>query len=252
MLLAHGWLYEFSTRRGLTVSGAVNRAAYRVLGSSRRDLQKVVASESGRVSCIPLRAAPIIRITTRAFLLRNARMPDPASPVPASSGASANGAFGLLGLPLRFEIEPRTVRAAWMQRAAAVHPDATGAAEESARVNAAYRTLVDPLARAVELLQLRQAPVVDHRALPEGFLLRMMELRERVDESREDPASIDALRSEAEGERVAALARLAEAFASDPTGQIGTEAAQAVWIEINVVRAFERMLEQLDREAGGT
>jgi hypothetical protein len=119
-------------------------------------------------------------------------------------------------------------------------------------VNAAYRTLVDPLARAVELLQLRQAPVVDQRALPEGFLLRMMELRERVDESKEDPASIDALRSEAEGERVAALARLAEAFASDPTGQIGTEAAQAVWIEINVVRAFERMLEQLDREAGGT
>jgi len=139
-----------------------------------------------------------------------------------------------------------------MQRAAAVHPDATGAAEESARVNAAYRTLLDPLARAVELLQLRQAPVVDQRALPDGFLLRMMELRERVDESREDPASIDALRSEAEGERVAALARLAEAFASDPTGQIGTEAAQTVWIEINVVRAFERMREQLDREAGGT
>jgi hypothetical protein len=79
----------------------------------------------------------------------------------------------------------------------------------------------------------------------------MMELRERVDESAGDAAAIAALQVEAEHERSAALGRLAQIFASISTGSVGAEAARAAWTEMNVVRAFDRVLEQLQREAGG-
>ena len=80
-------------------------------------------------------------------------------------------AFAVLGLEPSFEIAARDLRAAWMRRAAAAHPDAAGAVAESARVNDAMRVLSDPIQRAQALLELRGVRLSEARALPRAFLL---------------------------------------------------------------------------------
>lgn len=159
--------------------------------------------------------------------------------------------FRVLGIEPRFELEPRELRGHWMRRAAAVHPDSAGAADESARVNEAYRRLLDPRNRAIELMAVLQAPAVDVRALPEGFLVEMMELREVADDARQDPAVAGLLRQRAQEATAEAMGRIGAAFARGERGPLASADAQEIWMQVNVLRAFERMLEQLDREGLG-
>lgn len=169
-------------------------------------------------------------------------------------------AFQVLGVAPRFDLSPRDLRAAWMRRAAAVHPDAGsvvdggavdgGAVDQSARVNDAMRILADPIGRAQALLELRGAPEVDGGAMPQPFLLEMMELRERADLCAGDAAATAALRDEAVSRRDEAVAEIARLFAHPSAGAMDAGAAREVIAQINVVRAFERMMEQLDREQG--
>ena len=160
-------------------------------------------------------------------------------------------AFQVLGIEARFDLSQRDLRAAWMRRAAVAHPDAAGAVDESARVNDAMRVLSDPIERALALLELRGAPEVDVRGLPQAFLLEMMELRERADECAGDPAAVAGLRAEAESRRGAAVAEIATILAGAGGAGIDRACAEQVHAQINVVRAFERMIEQLDRESTG-
>lgn len=159
-------------------------------------------------------------------------------------------AFQVLGVEARFDLSPRDLRAAWMRRAAAVHPDAAGAIDDSARVNDAMRILSDPIQRAQALLELRGAPEGDARALPQEFLLEMMELRERADGCAGDAARTEELRAEAMSRREAAVAEIAAGFAASGAGAIDAASARRIAERIGVIRAFERMVEQLDRELG--
>jgi len=158
-------------------------------------------------------------------------------------------AFAALGIEPRYGISPRDLRAAWMRRAAIAHPDAAGAVAESARVNDAMRILSDPIQRAQALLELRGLRLSEARALPQAFLLEMMELRERADDAAGDSEAIAALRAEAVERRDAAIARIGAAFAEMEAG-----AASIAVIEESIlaVRAFDRMLEQLAREEQGS
>lgn len=158
-------------------------------------------------------------------------------------------AFDILGLSPVFDIDLRQLRAVWMRRAAADHPDAAGSLEESTCVNEAYRVLVDPVLRAEALLVRRKAPEVDARQLPVGFLESMMELRERADEARGDAQRLAELRAHAEAGKRSALSDISEVFRADRGPQITGESAQLIRSRINVARSFERMIEQLDREA---
>lgn len=160
-------------------------------------------------------------------------------------------AFQILGVEPRFDLSQRDLRAAWMRRAAASHPDAAGAVDESARVNDAMRILADPIQRAQALLELGGAAEADGRALPQEFLLEMMELRERADACAGDAAAIAELRGDAVSRRDAAVAEIARAFADADGGAVDARGAADVIAQINVIRAFERMIEQLDRESGG-
>ena len=166
--------------------------------------------------------------------------------------------FSVLGLEPRFDIPPRELRAAWMRRAATMHPDAaagsaeaSGAVDGSARVNEAMRVLSDPIQRAQALLELYGAPAADARAaMPQEFLLAMMELRERADACAGDTAALAELRTDASSRREAAIAAIAEAFAGGVAGEFASDRARRIAEKINVVRAFDRMIEQLDRETG--
>lgn len=102
--------------------------------------------------------------------------------------------FELLGLPVRYRIDDAVLERAYRDLQTGVHPDrhAGGtdaqkrlALQASARVNEAYSTLRDPVARAEYMLQLRG---VDARSetdsrLPVPFLTRQLERREAADEA---------------------------------------------------------------------
>ncbi|MEY3027372.1 MAG: Fe-S protein assembly co-chaperone HscB [Planctomycetota bacterium] len=168
----------------------------------------------------------------------------------STSSVRPTDAFKALGVPARFDLDGRHLRQALAQRLARSHPDASGDSSASIDLNGAYRQIADPLGRAEELLRVFAAPEVDRKALPPGFLLEMMELRERADAAAGDAAALRGLRVEAEAMRSDALERIRTAFASVTGERITAEAAAEVACGINVVRSFDRMLEQLDREGG--
>lgn len=133
--------------------------------------------------------------------------------------------FRLLGLERRYDIDAAELdrRFLWLSRE--IHPDFMGAKspEEqalavrlSARANEAVRVLTDPVLRAEYLLEVAggESAVADKR-LPDGFLPRMMMLREEVEEALAG-ADADALEQHKNAvsverstvtERIAALAR---------------------------------------------
>lgn len=137
-----------------------------------------------------------------------------------------------------------------MRRVALVHPDVGGGAADAALLNDAYKVLLDPLARADALLIALHAPVTDARALPDGFLLEMMELRERLDAADGDATELESLAREGARMRDAAQDSLTRAFQDgNVAGQFSLAAAQSVRQNVNVMRAVARMLEQLAQHA---
>lgn len=102
--------------------------------------------------------------------------------------------YALFALPERYRFDPAALDAAYHALQVAVHPDrhaAGDAAEQrralqaSARVNEAYRTLKDPVARAEYLLQIHGVdPTLEtDTALPFDFLERQLERRELAGEA---------------------------------------------------------------------
>ena len=81
--------------------------------------------------------------------------------------------------------------------------------------------------------------------------MEMMELREQADAASGDAVALASLRSHAREMRNQAIERIALHFESIGGPPLTASVAQAIRVELNVVRAFDRMLEQLDREAGG-
>jgi molecular chaperone HscB len=100
--------------------------------------------------------------------------------------------FELLGLPVRYRVDAAALERAYRDLQSAVHPDRHAGAQDaqkrlalqaSARVNEAYRTLQDPVARAQYVLGLRgidTAAETDNR-LPVEFLTRQLERREEAE-----------------------------------------------------------------------
>ena len=176
------------------------------------------------------------------------------------SHAPADDPFAILGVDPAFDLDPRTLRAHWMRTAAQVHPDVAGAMHASARLNEAFRALSHPLSRADALLVrlgLRALAEQDDvkRALPTGFLMEMMEFREEVDALRPtDTQARASLLEVAKSRRDAAIVGIAAGFRTLGESPIDerarTRAVREVVEWANVVRSFDRMMEQLDREFG--
>jgi len=133
--------------------------------------------------------------------------------------------FELFDLPQRFACDPISLENAYRRLQTEVHPDRFASASEqarrlalqsSARVNEAYRSLKDPVARAQYLLSLNgvDALAETDTELPLDFLERQLERREAASEaqaakdSNAIAAMIDEVRAEAQqlvGELVHAL-----------------------------------------------
>lgn len=102
--------------------------------------------------------------------------------------------FELLGLPVRYRVDPGVLDAAYRKLQTEVHPDRFAAASDadrrlamqaSARVNEAYRALKDPVQRAQYLLALHGVDAVGETdtALPFDFLERQLDRREEASEA---------------------------------------------------------------------
>lgn len=170
--------------------------------------------------------------------------------------------FAALGLERRFVIDPAALQRAWLARLARVHPDHAGAGEpgtegassarDAAVVNRAHATLRSPEQRASALLGLLGGPsAAQDPSLPQGFLIEILEIRERLEEARAsgDPVARRELKAWAHDERRRAeqeVGAMFEALGPAP----GVEALGAIRKRLNAWRYIERMIEQLDPALG--
>jgi molecular chaperone HscB len=168
--------------------------------------------------------------------------------------------FAVLGLPRRYGVGAAEVQRAYLARAAGVHPDLAGDEDEveerSALLNRARETLESPERRAVALWRLlggggREGE--DDRALPPGFLMEMMEVREELEAAQRtrDPEGLrkwEAWAAERRKGHEAAVARLFEGVegVEGGAGAADPGVLKKIKLELNAWRYVERLIEQLE------
>ncbi|WP_423196604.1 MULTISPECIES: Fe-S protein assembly co-chaperone HscB [unclassified Cupriavidus] len=155
--------------------------------------------------------------------------------------------FTLFGLPARYEVDEAALDAAYRTVQSQAHPDRfanAGDAERrvamqwAARANEAYRTLRQPLKRAIYLLHLRGVDIEaeSNTAMAPDFLMQQMEWREALQDAVEarDADRLDGLlrdlRQE-KRERHAALGALLDQGDADGDASAGAAARQLMFIE---------------------
>jgi molecular chaperone HscB len=135
--------------------------------------------------------------------------------------------FAVFGLERRLAIDGAALQRRFYELSRRWHPDFHQAAppeeqarvlEESARVNAAYRALRDPLARVEYLIRLEEGRETKEGAAvkpkaPPALLAEMFEIQEALEEARTG-ALDDATRETLAARRQALRGRLAEAEAT--------------------------------------
>ena len=165
--------------------------------------------------------------------------------------------FEELGVEQAFDLDLSDLHRRFIKLSSENHPDRftdayeqADAAERSATINDAYRTLQDPMSRASALLKLVGGELkADANALPQTFLVDMMDIREQMEdaiENKDDTALAD-LRDWAREQRrdrlaqIGALFRRAKVSAFEERPPIYSMIA----LEINAMRYVERMLQQM-------
>ncbi|XP_052175922.1 iron-sulfur cluster co-chaperone protein HscB homolog [Diospyros lotus] len=108
--------------------------------------------------------------------------------------------FQIFGLENKFEIEDKNLEERYKDWQKKVHPDLVHskskkekeyAAEQSARVIDAYRTLSNPLSRVLYILKLEGVEVDEEKTISEPELLaEIMEIRESVEEAADTQALV--------------------------------------------------------------
>ncbi|KAJ1690534.1 hypothetical protein LUZ63_014689 [Rhynchospora breviuscula] len=112
--------------------------------------------------------------------------------------------FQIFGMKKIYEIEEGDLEGIYKDWQKKLHPDLVHsksekekgfAAEQSARVIDAYRTLKNPLSRALYLLKLEQIHVDEEKTVSDpDLLMEMMEMREAVEEAK-DTQSLNEIQS---------------------------------------------------------
>ena len=130
--------------------------------------------------------------------------------------------FARLGLPAALELEPASLDRAYFALQRQWHPDRfvtrppderARASTEAATLNDAYRTLKDPLSRAVYFAELRGVELPgDGKTIDDpDLLMEAMEAREALHEAA-SPDAVDALAAQAKKRAQEALKGLADLF----------------------------------------
>jgi len=176
---------------------------------------------------------------------------DPMAALPSLSDSH----FALFDLPERFALGADALDHAYRTVQAQVHPDRFAAAGDAqkriamqwaTRANEAYRTLRDPLKRAIYLLHLRGIDVgaEDNTAMEPAFLMQQMEWREAIEDA-VAAKNVDALESLASDLRDDAHIRFTKLAALLDSGS-NQPAAEAV----RQLMFIERVGGEIDAQIG--
>ncbi len=164
--------------------------------------------------------------------------------------------FATLGLPRRFTLARGELEQRHRDLSRTLHPDRyveapagerRMAIERAISVNEAFRTLRDPLTRALGLLRLAGAEVSDRARPDPALLLEVMQLRESLDAVKADAHRVAALRARVAEAIAAEETHLAAAF--DRDGEIPADLlarAQEAAIKLRYYRRFDEEAEALD------
>lgn len=167
---------------------------------------------------------------------------------PAPSGSH----FAVLGLQARHDLRREDVEAAYLTQAQTWHPDRVGpddvgakrrAMEASATINAAYRTLRDPVSRLEYLVKLggidlnSSDPEHGAPSPDQAFLIDMIERREQLSAA-STAAAVSAFRAEVDDHEADALDAATAALAA------GNVADAAQWLVQR--RYWQRLLDEID------
>lgn len=160
--------------------------------------------------------------------------------------------FQIFDLPRRHDLGRDEIEARYLELSRAAHPDnlaadATSgerrrAVERASEINAAYRALRDPVARAEHLVKLAgidldsSDPQLGAPHPTQAFLIEMIELRERLADA--SPAEIPAIRDEVEAR---ADASLDAAVAAIDAGDVQAAAEHLV-----ARRYFQRFMDEAE------
>ncbi len=166
--------------------------------------------------------------------------------------------FERLGLPRRFSVDPATVEREYLARSRELHPDfhhlggdleQRTSLELTAALNEGYVTLRDPFRRGEYLLTLLGGPSArEEKNLDQGFLMEMMEFRERIEEARAEPERLQ----EIEAELTARLAEFATEIGNQFTKlELGTDLPPTrlgIRKTLNAAKTIQSLLRDLRAE----
>ena len=135
-------------------------------------------------------------------------------------------AFGMLGLPRTFAIEPDQIEHRELLLAQRLHPDRwqgrgdrlhKRAQLAQSAVNEALGKITDPFTRSTTLLEL-QDEELPHPPLPQAFLMEQLELQEQIEEGL-DSAQRRALKKTVRAELKGLQEELTQAWSSAEAGE---------------------------------
>jgi molecular chaperone HscB len=163
--------------------------------------------------------------------------------------SSSSDAFGLLGLPAQFDLDPSVIEAAFFDRSKELHPDRFANAPAAERVvalsrsralNDAYQTLKKPVPRAEYMLQLAGVKIGDNEQLDPTFLMEILELREELAEARvaKRNSEIEKLFGVMKDRRKTSIESLAKLFEANDLS--------AIKVQLILLRYIDRYLEECD------
>ena len=161
--------------------------------------------------------------------------------------ASTSDAFGLLGLPAQFDLDPQVIESAFFDRSKELHPDRFASAPAAERVaalsrsralNDAYQLIKRPVSRAEYLLARAGVTIGDNARLEPAFLMEILELREELAAARAagELARVEQLQRAMQARRAEALDALPGLFAA---GDLATIKHRLI-----VLRYIHRYLEE--------
>ena len=157
--------------------------------------------------------------------------------------------FATLGLPVSFALSRQQVESAYLSRIAAAHPDHGNDADspaDAAALNDARRALLDDETRANLVLASRGGPSAsDDDALPDGFLMEIMETRMEIESAL--ASGDDAERARWSAWAVEQRGVYARGVGDGLDAASGDRAALGeIRRTLNAWRYIERLIEQLD------
>jgi molecular chaperone HscB len=166
--------------------------------------------------------------------------------------------FDLFLLQQRYALDANALEQAYRTVQEKVHPDrfaAAGAAQKriamqwAARANEAYRTLRDPLKRAIYLLSLRGADVAmeSNTAMEPAFLMQQITWRESIEDAvtAKNAGALDALLAELRGEEAERFIKLAALLDSGADLAAAEAVRQLMFIE-RVASEIDAQIEKLE------